>query len=106
MLLIVFRFSACIFSFLAGILLLGCLKKLNHNFLGQQRLLNSINKPSTEFISQTSNFPLVAKFFSSFRTDTFWVCHISFRFSDGVPLIFFNQSLSDEFQGITLNYCF
>ena len=31
---------------------------------------------------------------------------ISFRFSDGVPLIFPNQSLFDEFQGITLNYCF
>ena len=31
---------------------------------------------------------------------------ISFRFSDRVPLIFLSQSLFDEFQGITLNYCF
>ena len=31
---------------------------------------------------------------------------ISFRFSDGVPLTFPNQSLLDEFQGITLNYFF
>ena len=46
------------------------------------------------------------KFFNLFRTDTFSVCHISSRFSDGVPLIFMNQSLFDEFHGITLNYCF
>ena len=31
---------------------------------------------------------------------------ISFCFSDGVLLIFLNQSLFDEFQGITLNYFF
>ena len=52
-------------------------------------------------IPKTSKFPLVAKFFNPFRTDSFSVCHISFRFSDGVPLIFLNQSLFDEFQGIT-----
>ena len=46
-------------------------------------------------------FPLLAKFFNSFRTDTFSVCYIPFRFSDGVPLIFLNQSLFGEFQGIT-----
>ena len=53
---------------------------------------------------KTSAFPLAAKFFNSFRTDTFSVFHISLRLSDGVPLIFLNQSLFDEFQGITLNY--
>ena len=31
---------------------------------------------------------------------------ISFRFSDGVPMIFPNQSLFDEFQGIALSYFF
>ena len=31
------------------------------------------------------------------------MCHISFRFSDGVPLIFLNQSLFDEFQKIIVS---
>ena len=47
---------------------------------------------------QTFNFSFVAKFFNSFRPNTFSVLSgISFHFSDGVP----NQSLFDEFQGIT-----
>ena len=59
-----------------------------------------------QLIPKTSKLSLVAKFFNSFRTDTFSVCHISFHFSDCVPLIFLNQSLFDEFHGISLNYCF
>ena len=60
------------------ILVLGCLKDLN--FLVQQCSLNSINKllfykfPSVEFIPQSCNFSLVAKFFNSFRPDLFSVC--------------------------------
>ena len=71
------------------ILFLRCLK--NHNFLGQG-LLNSINKlPVYKFPSvKTFRFPFVAKFFNSFGTDTFSVCHISFRFSDSVSLAFLN----------------
>ena len=60
------------------ILVLGCLKNLN--FLGQQRSLNCINKlpfykfPSIEFIPQSFNFSLVAKFFNLFRPDIFSMC--------------------------------
>ena len=49
------------------------------------------------------NFPLLPNFSVNLELiDTFSLCHIFFRFSDGVPLIFLNQSLFDEFQGITL----
>ena len=78
------------------ILVLGCLKNLN--FLGQQRSLNSINKllfykfPGVEFIPQSFNFSLVAKFFNLFRPDIFSVCsaYFFFRFSQGDPLIYLN----------------
>ena len=59
----------------------GRIKKLQLLILGQQRSVNSINKllfykfPSVKFIPQT--FLLVGKFFNSFSTDTFSVCHIS-----------------------------
>ena len=86
------------------ILFLGCLK--THNFLGQ-RSLNSINK-LLFYKSRVSNlYPTLLIVLLNFsiqsdRTDTFSMCHISFDFSDGAPLIFMNHSLSDEFQGITL----
>ena len=54
----------------------------------------------THDATRKANLPLVV------HLDTFSLCYISFRTSDGVPLIFLNQSLFDEFQGITLNYCF
>ena len=47
-------------------------------------------------IPKTSKFPRVAKFFKLFRTDAFLVCNISFRFSDGVSLIFLKQSIGNH----------
>ena len=78
----------------------------NHNFLGQQRSLNSINKPNVEFISQASNFSLVAKFLVHLKLiPSRCVTYLFVSLTD-FRWFFQNQSLFDEVQGITLNYCF
>ena len=81
-------------------------------FYTVQRSLNSINKlPFDNFrvlnlYPKLLIFPLLLNFSIHSDLILFGVSGISFRFSDGVPLIFPNQSLFDEFQGIALNYCF
>ena len=83
-------------------------------FYTVQRSLNSINKPLFDnfrvlnLYPKLLIFPLLLNFsiHSDLIPQFIGVSGISFRFPDSVPLIFPNQSLFDEFQGITLNYGF
>ena len=73
---------------------LGSLKNLVNTFGGLRKWPDMITP-----VIKVNEFPPPPGYFLG-------VSGISFRFSDGVPLIFPNQSLFDEFQRITLNYCF
>ena len=109
----IFYMHVCIFGRIKKlqILFLGCLKNLN--FLGQQGSLNSINKLLFDKLRVLNLYPklLIIPLLLNFSIHSDLILSRCIRrifhpFSDGVPMIFPNQSLFDEFQGITLNYCF